>query len=148
MPVRAALNTILALLFAVAVPAVAQSATATVQLSVVVPPRATVRHVGAPVARSVGDGLTEFAMQITVDANAPYRVTARRTASADSATLVRAADGQRLPLRGITHVVVARGGRGLQTIELSYWAPGERVAATDAEPPTYTVTLEAGRQAP
>jgi len=114
-----------------------------VQLSVVVPPRATVTQVGAPIARSVSDGLTEFAMHITVDANAPYRVTAHRAASADSVTLVRATDGQRLPLRGFTHVVVARGGRGLQTIELSYWAPAERAAVGATEPPTYTITLEA-----
>jgi hypothetical protein len=145
MPVRAVLNTIVALSFAfAAVPAIAQSATASVQLSVVVPSRASVTKVYAPEARSVSDGLTEFAMQITVDANAPYRVTALRAASADSATFVRATDGQRLSLRGGAGVVVARGGRGLQTIELSYWAPAERAV----EPPTYTITLETAHRAP
>lgn len=149
MPIRALLNTVVALSPAVvAVPAAAQSAPATVQLSVVVPPRATVTLAGAPVARSINDGLTEYAMQITVDANAPYRVSARRAASVDSEMLVRAADGQRLALGGRDDIVVSRGDRGLRTIELSFWVPSGRASASGAEPPTYTITLEPARLAP
>lgn len=149
MPIRALLNTVVALsLFTVAVPAAAQSAMASVQLSVVVPPRAAVTSASAPVARSVSDGLTEYTMQITVNANAPYRVSARRAASVDGEMLVRAADGKRLALSGRDDVVVARGDRGVHTIELIFWVPAERGSASVAAPPTYTVVLEPARLIP
>lgn len=135
----------LSLAFA-ALPAAAQSGVATVQLSVVVLPRANAEQVGAPVLRSVSDGMAEYSVTLVVDANTAYRITARRAGSAAGATLVRTADGRQTELPSHADVVVANGDLGRSTLALSYWVPAGESAASAQ--PQYTVMLQTTRVAP
>jgi hypothetical protein len=94
----------------------ARSTTASVTLTVTVPPRATIEHVG-PSVRVARDGAgDEYHAALHVRANTTWTLFARAVGAGERPASVLAADGTPRALAHAVVVPIARGGPGLATV--------------------------------